>query len=192
MITEQSQVKGVIFDLDDTLLARSPRHSDRMILARAGLDIGLSALQGLGIRLGVITGASEVSAHRLLGDAGVDTFFTNEYVLGGDSIRDFSVSEVHTQKKPGILGLLGAKKLDITVTKESRLLKGKPSPDGVNYLLGKWELTTGQVVLVGDDDIDRCCAEAAGVNYREIASITIQNTSLIDFLNNEVLLNGDF
>lgn len=47
----------------------------------------------------------------------------------------------------------------------------KPAPDGLEYLLAATGVPAGRAVMVGNDPVDRDCAEACGVDYVDVADL---------------------
>jgi phosphoglycolate phosphatase-like HAD superfamily hydrolase len=161
MSAESPMPRGIIFDLQDTLLVGSPRHHD--IIVRSQLADDLTVLRSQGTKLGIATTFEESDARTLMERAGIDSFFNPAHVLGRDSIREMPVMRQVKETRPGLLGKLGVGKIVDRAELEKVQVRPKDSPKGIEFILRQWALSEQEVVLIGDDLlIDGAYAGASG------------------------------
>lgn len=185
MNAEKLQVKGVIFDLGQTLLVGQTRDIGAgQVVPRAGVVEALTELHAHDVRMGVVTGRDEVAARAILGHIGVLDLFNPDYILGYKSQRAVPVQKMRSEPIPGWRGdkLKMTRDVPYMGTKLEEIAE-KPSPAPVQYLLREWGLEPPAAVFIGDDAMyDQMCARSAGVAFRLIRPMYQDNASLQEFV----------
>jgi phosphoglycolate phosphatase-like HAD superfamily hydrolase len=179
------EAKGVIFDLQNTLMGGVMHEGVRVLLARPGLVEGLQLLKDTDINCGIVTSSNELTVLKILRSLAVNEFFKSDDVLGGDSMRSRLVPKEMTRAAKGWRGVLGAREVHTVLLPQLYHVTSKPSPAGVQYLLEKWGLQPESAVFIGDDLlVDGTTAKSAGVAFRQIPYMTgmSDDVSLYDFL----------
>lgn len=172
------ETKGVIFDLQGTLLSGFDRQT---LLLRKDLQPALNWLAASRKKLGVTTSGTEHKTKQVLEWAGVAAYFDPDYIVGSGSLRPLHKEVSVRQRSKGLKGLLGATDTVQVPTITREVLSTKPHPAAIEYILAHWHVPPESVVYIGDSDIDAEHAQAASVPFRQIDDIH-KGTSLLDFL----------
>lgn len=162
-------LEAVIFDTQGTLWAGQRTN----LQPRRDLREGLAYLLSRSVTLGIVVKSDTNLTRRELIKAGVADLFEKDNIIG----RDYTD-----------LGLMRGASHPSRIVLPPNVMPVKPNPAPVNFLLKSWNLRPDQAAFVGDDSFDDgACAQSAGVRFHLIPPIEKGNTSLLEFLQTEVL-----
>ena len=182
---EDSMIKGIIFDVDGTLVDSVDLHAEawQRVLARWGHDIPLATVRsqigkGGDQLLPVFLSRAEIKRDGEAIEAERGALFKSDYL---DRVRPFpQVAALFrhvlgrgqrialgTSGKPEELEhhktLLGIDKLAIEQTTAEDAARSKPHPDIFEAALDRLQLPADQVIAVGDTPYDVIAAKRAGL-----------------------------
>jgi len=186
MKREASRYRGVVFDLDGTLL-------DSMGFVVAGLTMAVEPYRARPTRAEVMSklgGPSEVCIQRLLGDGIPIEPALTAYLGYLDSRENEMIpfrgarSLLHALRKAGIpTGIWTGRERESTAARLKELkfdrmfdsivcgddlASHKPDPEGLRRIFGSWGLRSSEVLFVGDSDQDLEGGRAARVGVVSI------------------------
>ncbi len=180
-----NEFQAITFDLGGTLTNVTLGIDPSFIKPRNNLRNDLEELRSREVLLGVISLSPEHVALKVLEIAGVADMFDPTYVLGKESFRQRQVTEVVKQKASGLLGKIGLTKRVEVPRVQLMEIDRKPSEEPIDYLLEAWSISKDGLLFVGDGDIDQLLAQRAGIAFRRIPEVMVEDIGLLAFLSSD-------
>lgn len=160
---ELSQIRGVVFDLDDTLVASN------IDFAGIRKQVGVPLEQGIIEYIETLQGEARTVAENILLaaewlGAKQATWMPNARQLV-DALNQYEVPLAILTRNAGDIAQAMIDRLNIPI---QRLIARedsapKPSPDGLLIIANEWQLKPASIVYVGDFQYDIEAADAAGM-----------------------------
>ena len=178
-------IKGIIFDVDGTLVDSVDRHAEawQRVLARWGHDVPLATIRsqigkGGDQLLPVFLSRAELKRDGEAIEAERSALFKSDYLDGVRPFPQVAALFRHaldrgqrialgTSGKAEELGhhkrLLGIDTLELAQTTAEDVARSKPHPDLFEAALDRLQLPADQVIAVGDTPYDAMAANRAGI-----------------------------